>query len=98
MRIVWLEDARDDLSAIRRYIGRDNPAAARRVATRITAAVARLADAPHSGRPGRWAGTREIVITGTPYLAPYRVREGVIEVLRVFHGAQERPEQPGDDA
>jgi toxin ParE1/3/4 len=96
MRVVWLEDARDDLSAIRRYIGRDNPAAARRVAARITATVARLADTPHLGRPGRWAGTREIVITGTPYLAPYRVKGGMIEVLRVFHGAQEWPEQPDD--
>jgi toxin ParE1/3/4 len=95
MRIVWLEDARDDLTAIRRHIGRDDPAAARRVAARIVTAAASLAAAPHRGRPGRWVGTRELVVTGTPYLAPYRVRAGVIEILRVFHGAREWPTELG---
>ena len=31
------------------------------------------------GRAGRVAGTRELVVTGTPYIAPYRVRTEVAE-------------------
>jgi toxin ParE1/3/4 len=45
------------------------------------------------GRPGRVQGTRERVITGTPYLVVYRVRHEV-EILRVLHGAMRWP--PGD--
>ena len=45
------------------------------------------------GRPGRVPGTREHMVTGTPYLLPYRVRDGVVEVLRVFHAARKWPEE-----
>ena len=97
MRILWLEDARDDLAAIRRFIRRDNPTAARKVAQRLMAATVILVENPRAGRPGRWQGTRELVIAGTPYIAPYRVRAGAIEILRVFHGAQEWPEKPSEE-
>ena len=40
------------------------------------------------GRPGRVAGTRELVIPGSPYILPYRVRERRVEVLRVFRAAR----------
>ena len=68
------------------------------MAARIMAAVAVLGENPRVGRPGRWTGTRELVITGTPYIAPYRVRAGAIEILRVFHGAQEWPEKPSEES
>ena len=91
MRIVWLEAARDDLRAIRRYISRDNPAAAKRVATRIVAATVGLQKNPNLGRPGRWSETRELVIPGSPYILPYRLRGQTLEILRVLHGAQDWP-------
>ena len=96
MRIVWLEAARDDLRAIRRYISRDNPAAAKRVATRIVAATAGLQKNPNLGRPGRWSETRELVIPGSRYILPYRLRGQTIEILRVLHGAQDWPDLPID--
>jgi toxin ParE1/3/4 len=49
---------------------------------------------PHRGRPGRWPGTRELVIPRTPYIVPYRVQGDLIEILRVFHGARRWPEEP----
>lgn len=70
MQIFWLEDARDDLAAIRRCIRRDSPEAARNVAQRIVAATVILAENPRAGGPGRWSGTRELVIPGTPCIAP----------------------------
>ncbi len=39
------------------------------------------------------SGTRELVITGTPYIAAYRVRPQRIEVLRIIHGAQRWPKR-----
>jgi toxin ParE1/3/4 len=51
---------------------------------------------PHRGRPGRWPGTRELIITRTPYIVPYRVTSDLIEILRVFHSARRWPEDPPD--
>jgi len=48
---------------------------------------------PESGRPGRFAGTRELVIGRTPYLAIYRSADGVIHMLRLLHGAQSWPDE-----
>jgi toxin ParE1/3/4 len=95
MEILWSEEARDDLRHIRLFLeehaGRK---VARRIGTHLIRAVEELVETPHRGRPGRWTGTRELVITGTPYLIPYRVRGEAIEILRVFHGARRFPEEP----
>lgn len=91
MRIAWSRRAAAHLVAIRDYIEEDNPEAAERVARRIRDAVGRLAHQPLIGRPGRVRGTRELVITGTPYIAPYRIKRGVVEMIAVFHGRQKWP-------
>jgi toxin ParE1/3/4 len=82
------------LPSIYRYVAADNPKAAARVVQRIQAAVRLLAEMPHRGRSGRWPGTRELVISRSPYIVPYRVQGDVIEILRVFHGARRWPDQP----
>ena len=91
MRVRWLRTALANLEAEAEYIARDNPAAASRVVATIVRSVERLAKYPASGRPGRVAGTRELVVAGTPYIIPYRIRGGAVEVLRVFHGARRWP-------
>jgi toxin ParE1/3/4 len=65
--------------------------AAARMVERIASAVDQLARYPALGRPGRVPGTRELVISGTPYIVPYRVRRDVVEILRVFHAARKWP-------
>ena len=92
MRIVWTEPAVHDLAAARAYIARDNPPAADRQVERVLAAVAGLLQFPEIGRPGRRAGTRELVVSRTPYLVAYRLRADAIEVLRVMHGRQRWPD------
>lgn len=96
MEIRWLEAARFDIDEIYNHIEADNPRAADQVFLRIIAAVQALGDMSHRGRPGRWPGTRELVVPRTPYIVPYRVRGQVIEILRVFHGARRWPEGPTD--
>ena len=93
MRVRWLRRALENLEEEAEYIARDDPEAASRVVQRIATSVGGLATHPASGRPGRVPGTRELVVSGTPYVVPYRVRGETVEILRVFHGARKWPEK-----
>lgn len=73
------------------FIAQDNPLAAVNAGDAITAQIGMLVDQPEIGRPGRRAGTRELVISRTPFVAVYRVTGGRIEVLRLLHGSQQWP-------
>jgi plasmid stabilization system protein ParE len=64
---------------------------ARRVALTIYESVALLQKFPHRGRPGRETSTRELVIPNLPYVVIYRIREQIIEITRILHGAQSWP-------
>ena len=92
MRVRWLRTALANLEAEAEYIAHDNPAAVR-VVTAIKQAVTQLRRYPALGRPGRVSGTRELVVPGTPYIIPYRVRNDAVEVLRVFHAARKWPKK-----
>jgi toxin ParE1/3/4 len=89
--VVWSPRAVGHLTALRDYIARENPGAAARTATTLLAAVDRLAELPNLGRPGRVSGTRELVVPGTRYVIPYRVRGERLEIIAVFHGRQRWP-------
>lgn len=91
MKVRWLDRAVLDLKAARAYIARDNPAAAADIARRVREAIRVVAGYPAAGRVGRVPDTREIVVTGTPYIIPYRIKAHVVEILRVLHAAQEWP-------
>lgn len=87
--IVFTDAATADLQQIREHIGRDNPDAASRIAVQIIAACDRLEHLPERGRPGLVPGTRELTALW-PYVVVYRVTSETVEILRVWHGAQER--------
>ncbi len=91
MPIVFSPQALDDLRSIRNYISLDNPHAASRVAVQLVAACDRLEWLPERGRPGRVTGTREIT-TIWPYIIVYRIQAGTVEIIRIWHGAQDRNE------
>jgi plasmid stabilization system protein ParE len=63
------------------------------VVERVLEAVAQLAAQPGLGRPGRVHGTRELVVSKTRYIVPYRVRGDTVEILRVFHTSRQLPER-----
>jgi addiction module RelE/StbE family toxin len=90
MRIRWTEPAASDLIQICDYIEEHNSKnTARRVALAIFNRVSALSEFPSRGREGRKVGTRELAITGLPYLAVYRLHDDTVELLRILHGAQE---------
>lgn len=92
MKIRWLEDSIKDLTTLRQYIAKENPTAEKKVAKRIVQSVNLLLDQPSVGRAGRVPNSRELVVSGTPFLAPYRIKNNTIEILRVLHGTMEWPE------
>src|SRR4051812_3155589 len=91
MKIHWSLEASADFIAIIRYIHQENPTASRRVAERISHALNRLKAFPNLGRPGRLEGTRELVFAPLPFVVVYRVKQEIVEIARVLHGAQQWP-------
>jgi toxin ParE1/3/4 len=95
VKLVWSPQADDDLDEIVRYIALDSVNAALRTQDRIEQAIGRLEEMPRVGRPGRVVGTRELVVTGTPYIVIYLVSDDEIGLSRIIHGAQRWP--PADE-
>jgi addiction module RelE/StbE family toxin len=92
MKIIWSSRAVRHLKALRNYIAEDSPQSAAAIAARILNSIDLLATQPHMGRPGRVASTRELIIPGTPYVIPYRVRSDGLELIAVLHGRRKWPQ------
>jgi toxin ParE1/3/4 len=97
MFLEWSVFALADRMAIFDYIEADNPRAAIAVDLRIQVCVENLTRFSEIGRPGRIEGTRELVITRTPYIAAYRIAGDTVRILRVLHGAQQWPDEMPDE-
>lgn len=88
LEIVWSPLARARLQEIRKYVAKDKPIAAERLAIRIVAMVEALRNYPHLGRAGAQPGIRELIIGGTPYIVLYKVHGRRIVISNIRHGAQ----------
>jgi toxin ParE1/3/4 len=95
MKIVWSRRAVRHLVALRTAIAENSEQNAQMIAERILSSVDLPKTQPDMGRPGRILGTRELVIPNTPFIIPYRVRQGRLELMAVFHGAQKWPDTLG---
>ncbi len=96
--IRWTHEAYEDLKGIRDHIQRDSAVYARDVSSRLYEAVSVLARYPDSGRvvPERKdPGLRELV--RAPYRIVYRRKAEVVEILTIFHGAQQFPSRLSGD-
>jgi toxin ParE1/3/4 len=91
MNVIWSPRAIRHLIAVREFIEKDSDGNAAAVAARILDAIEVLRTQPQMGRPGRLAGTRELVVSETPYIVPYRVRRERLELLAVFDGRRQWP-------
>jgi toxin ParE1/3/4 len=87
-----MKKANQNLEQIQEYISQVNPSAGIDTVFKIIKSVEILLDHPAMGRPGRVMGTRELVVNGTPYIIPYRIKKEYVEVLRVLHAARQWPE------
>lgn len=80
-----------DVQSFYDFIARENPIAAKRVVASIEHASRRLRDFPLSGRQSAVDGTRELIVRNLPYIAVYLVHESYVEIIAVFHPAQNKP-------
>jgi len=93
MVVRWLRPALGDLARITARIERDNPRPAEVLAQSIREKTARLATYPFLGRASEQDDVRELVVHEN-YLVSYRVRREAIEILQIWHAAQERGGRP----
>ena len=91
MRLRWTTPATQDLYNIVLHIQQDNPNAAAKVAQTLYDGCGKLENFPRRGRKGRIEGTRELVFAGLPYIVVYRIQDQNLEILRIYHGAQDWP-------
>ena len=99
MRVVISDAAKAEIADKLRYTRERNPDAARRQRERISRAVARLRLSPRAGKPGRMEGTRELVITRTPFVLIYEIDDVAerLDITHVLHGAQQWPPTEDDE-
>jgi toxin ParE1/3/4 len=91
--IEWTEQAARQLEQAQDFIALSNgEEVADRITMRIVSSVQRLSTFPLTGRAGRFRGTRELVISHTPFIAAYTLNRDRIVILAVYHGAQQWPE------
>ena len=60
-------------------------AAGARLLQRFAATEALLGRFPSAGRMGTRAGTRELVVPGTPYVFIYQVEASTVVILDIWH-------------
>ncbi|MHB8622973.1 MAG: type II toxin-antitoxin system RelE/ParE family toxin [Sulfuricaulis sp.] len=91
MELSWTPSALQDLHDAGEYVAQNNLPSAAEIGQRVLEAVEYLGQHPALGRAGRVRGTRELVISGTPFIVVYRVQFDMVQVLRVMHHARKWP-------
>ena len=91
MKIKWLRKSINNLEKIAQYIQQDNPSASLQIVAKIQTSVNQLSEFPFMGRKGRIEGTRELIISNSPYIVIYRVQSNRVEILRILHSSQKFP-------
>ena len=77
-----------DLRDIRVYIAKDDPAAAKQFIGELIDSCERLAAMPEMGRARPDLGADYRGLPFRRYLIVYRIESGVVDVLRIVHGAR----------
>ena len=90
MKLLWTPEAVRDREDIYDYIEEDNPLAALDLDNLIAEKTAVLQDFPRMGRPGRIAGTFELVVHSS-YMVVYDIVETQVRILNVVHTARQWP-------
>jgi addiction module RelE/StbE family toxin len=93
MQVRWTTPAAQDLEEITLFIQKDSVLASRTVAKSLFDAANSLDTLPSRGRAGRIMGTRELVVQGLPYIIVYEVMDTAVQILHIYHGARNYPEE-----
>jgi toxin ParE1/3/4 len=97
MKLRFRQSALADVAALHDYIAKHNPRAAKRTVHRIRISIDRLKQFPRVGRQGAH-GTRELVVSGLPYIVVYEVTAESVDIIAVFHASMDRDRGPADSS
>lgn len=87
--IEWTEQAVRQLVQAEDYIALSNSEdVAERITAHIVSSIQQLLRFPMSGRTGRVAGSRELVVSNTPFIVAYAIDHDRVVVLAIYHGAR----------
>lgn len=93
MKVVWTDEAKPHLAGIHDFIKRDAPFYAAQTVDKLTRRVDQLIDHPRSGRivpKFEDENLRELI--ARPYRLIYRIKPDRIDIIAIFHGAQQLPD------
>jgi len=90
VKLVYTDEAIDDLKRLREFIAMHNPTAAARIATELVGKIELLPGFPKIGTPVEMAPVPESVrdMVFGKYVVRYSVHASAIIVLRVWHGLE----------
>ena len=89
-KVIWLNEAKDDLKNIRKEYGRKNKAAAARIIKAIRAKGRLLGKHTQVGPLShRRKGVRQAVVTRTPFIIYYKLSGKTVNILAVVHHGQD---------
>lgn len=94
MKIRWAPAAANDLEQIGLFLEEAYPYLREITLRTIYSSVLSLKAFPRRGRKGKADGTRELILPRLPYVIVYRVTDLAVEIVRIWHGAQDRYRTP----
>ncbi|MGA3263945.1 MAG: type II toxin-antitoxin system RelE/ParE family toxin [Terracidiphilus sp.] len=92
MKVVWSAASVRRLKEAVEYIQAESAARAVTIRRRILETVWRVGQMPYSGRIGRVEGTREAVVSRSPYIVVYQISAQSVEIVGIWHAARLWPE------
>lgn len=91
MKIKLAKLALQDIQSTKNYISQDKPNAALAVIERAMETIENIATFPSIGRLGQVPQTKELVVSGTPLIIVYQVKQDTLYVVRMIHTARKWP-------
>lgn len=90
MKLVYTEEAIEDLKRLREFIAINNPSAAIRIGTELVGKIELLSDFPKIGTPVEIAPVPDTVrdMFFGKYVVRYSVHTSAIIILRVWHSLE----------
>ncbi|WP_416137734.1 type II toxin-antitoxin system RelE/ParE family toxin [Halomonas sp. HK25] len=90
MKLVYTDEAIDDLKRLREFVAVHNPSAAARIATELVGKIELLPDFPEMGTPVEMAPVPDSVrdMVFGKYVVRYSVHASAIIILRIWHGLE----------
>lgn len=90
MKLVYTDEAIDDLKRLREFVAVHSPSSAARIATELVGKIELLPDFPKMGVPVEMAPVPDSVrdMVFGKYIVRYSVHASAIIILRVWHGLE----------